>query len=261
MKITIKELLKWAMDSMGLEIRKKPEFVLPFNFLETILETVLSYEKKINIVQIGANDGVFGDPIHNFVMENKKFTNALLIEPQNEIIKYLKHAYSTHPNILIYNGAIGFEDNLLLYRIKPDLWRFFNAPYLKYAPEYRAPSGVTSANREHVFTAAKKYLDNNIEIEDALEKLYVPCKRLRVLLSEMKFPDKIHLLQIDTEGMDDQVIYASDIDYLQPTLINFESKNLNKKNKYKLEEYLSQIGYRLYNWNKSDTIAIKKMKN
>lgn len=262
MKSLIKQEVNRFVESIGLEIRRRVHAIplTPFNFLETMLERVRSTEKMIHIVQIGANDGLHGDPIHNFLIQNKKFTKALLIEPQPDIIGYLKSTYAHHPNISIFNGAIGAEPKLLLYRIKPNLWSSFHAPWLIHAPHYRVPSGLTSANKELVMKAAGRYLDCHLSPENAIEKITVPCRRLKTLLSEMDFPMDIHLLQVDVEGEDDQVIYASDIDELQPTIINYESKLLSRIKRKKLHNYLSWHGYNLFHWNFSDTLAIQKQK-
>jgi len=260
MKSLIKHLVNYLLESFGLEIKRKAKPVPSCNTLETVLQCIVASEKMMNIVQVGANDGSHSDPIHNFLMENKEFTNALLIEPQPDIIQYLENSYANHPNVTIFNGAIGDGDKLLLYRIKSKLWSYFHAPYLEDAPDYRAPSGFTSVNKQHVVNAAKEYLDDTLSPEDAVEEINVPCKRLYDLISDMDFPKKIHLLQVDTEGADDQVIYACDIDELRPTIINYEYKHLNSDRNAKLEDFLVSNGYKLYQWNASDTLAIKRRK-
>ena len=254
----VKQLGKRILGSVGLAISRKVEAAPSCNTFEAVLQSIVASEKMINVVQVGANDGSHNDPIYAFLMENKEFTKALLIEPQPDIIQYLKNAYTAHPNISIFNGAIGADDSLLLYRIKPALWSSFHAPYLKDAPDYRAPSGLTSANKAHVIKWAREYLDHSLSTEEAIEEIKVPCRRLRELLSEMNFPMKIHLLQVDAEGADDQVIYACDIDELRPSIINFESKHLGNDKKDDLEKYLTCNGYKLYDWNESDTLAIRR---
>lgn len=252
----IKKLIKGLVSLVGLEIGRKGRFQPSFNLLDVVLEAVASSQNMLNIVQVGANDGSHGDPIHNFLIENKDRTNALLIEPQPEIIPYLQRAYVEHPRVSIFKGAIGESESLLLYRIRPDLWSSFHAPYLRQAPEYRAASGLTSASREHVMKAARKYLDRNVSAEEAVETIEVPCRRLADLMSSMAFPMDIHVLQVDAEGADDQVIYACDIGELQPVVINFESMNLDKGRLADLESFLSRKGYKIFRWSKSDTVAI-----
>ncbi|MFU8821693.1 MAG: hypothetical protein ACNA8G_09055 [Gammaproteobacteria bacterium] len=67
----------------------------------------------------------------------------------------------------------------------------------------------------------------------------------------------LHLLQVDAEGADDEVLYACNISELRPALINFESKHLVGQRMAKLQAFLSGLGYTLYQWNKTDTVALR----
>lgn len=258
------KLIKMGINSIlakfGYEVRRKNKPARSCNSLEIMMQGIIAVMGTINVVQVGANDGSHNDPIHGLLTTNLNHTRALLIEPQHDIIQYLKNAYLSHPDITIFNGAIGADEKLILYRIKPELWSSFHAPYLKNAPDYRAPSGLTSANKEHVLNAARKYLNNNIDAEAAIEEIQVPCRRLGQLLAEMEFPMNIHLLQVDAEGADDQVLYACEIEKLRPLVINFEFKHLTDHRREKLVAYLIHNEYKLFDWNASDTLAIRLFK-
>ena len=250
-------LVKRLAGRMGYELKKKYGTLPPLDFLETLLLGALAAEERLNIVQVGANDGSHSDPIHRFLMDHKTRTAALLIEPQPEIITYLQAAYADHPGASIYNGAIGASERLVLYRIRPELWDSFRVSYLKGAPAYRAPSGLTSGNKAHVLAAASKHLAGKVAAEDAVEELHVPCMQLKPLLEARGFPLKLHLLQVDAEGADDEVLYACNIGELHPAIINFESKHLVGQRMTDLDAFLSKHGYTLYQWNKTDTVALR----
>ena len=253
----MENIIKQLANRMGYELKRKYGALSQLGFLETLLLGELAAEEALNIVQVGANDGSHSDPIHRFLMSHPHRTTALLIEPQPEIITYLQESYADHPGASIYNGAIGSSDQLVLYRIRPELWDSFHASYLKGAPAYCAPSGVTSANRAHVVAAARRHLQGKIAAEDAVEELRVPCRRLKPLLDERGFPATIHLLQVDAESADDEVLYACNIDMLRPAIINFESKHLDAARKAALESYLSGHGYTLCQWKRTDTVALR----
>lgn len=250
------KLGKQLLGALGLEVRRKSKFAPPLNFFETILEGLMAGRDMLNVVQVGANDGAHNDPIHDFLMQHRQHTNALLIEPQPEIIPYLEAAYAQHPRATLYNGAIGADDELILHRIRPPLWGEFRASYMKGAPAYRAPSGLTSADRAHVLQAARKYLPRGIDAEEAVESFAVPCRTLPGLLEETGFPDRIHLLQVDAEGADDEVIRACDVPRLRPAVINYESRHLPAARREALGALLTGAGYRLFHWRKSDTLAV-----
>lgn len=248
---------KKLFGALGLEVRRKSKFAPPLNFLETILEGLIAGRDMLNVVQVGANDGAHNDPIHAFLMEHRQHTNALLIEPQPEIIPHLEAAYAEHPRVTLFNGAIGADQELILHRIRPALWGEFRATYMRGAPAYRAPSGLTSADRGHVLQAARKYLHGTVDAEDAVEAFAVPCRKLPQLLAETGFPTPIHLLQVDAEGADDEVIRACDVPGLRPAVINYESRHLPAARREALEALLTGEGYRLFHWHKSDTLAVR----
>jgi FkbM family methyltransferase len=250
-------IVKQLANRMGYELKRRYGTLPQLEFLETLLLGALAAEEALNIIQVGANDGSHSDPIHRFLMSHPHRTTALLIEPQPEIITYLQASYADHPGASIYNGAIGSSDQLVLYRIRPELWDSFRVSYLKGAPAYCAPSGLTSANRAHVVAAAGRYLKGKIAAEDAVEELQVPCRQLKPLLDERGFPAPIHLLQVDAEGADDEVLYACNIDALRPAIINFESKHLEMARQAALETYLAGHGYTLHQWKRTDTVALR----
>lgn len=76
---------------------------------ESSLLALLSKTDQLNIVVVGANDGLVGDPIYDFVRMFPERTHLLLVEPQKELIPYLKENYSFHPDYTVFNGAVGSE--------------------------------------------------------------------------------------------------------------------------------------------------------
>lgn len=229
------------------------------SYLEQFLESLALRKDVLNIVQVGANDGRINDPIYDFVMSNKKRTRLLLIEPQPELIPILQQNYKGHPCAVIFNGAIGPLATFALFRVKPELWRYYDPPYMKEAPAYRVPSGLASGSRQHIMDHAGGNLPRALPIEDCLEELQVPSRRLIEL--ECDFPQlrDIDLLQIDTEGLDDVTVRSCNIDILAPKLINYEFCHLGTERHEKLKDYLVDHNYRLFQWNASDVLAVSAL--
>jgi hypothetical protein len=226
-------------------------------YIQLMTEFIRIYG-KLNIVQIGANDGQINDPIYDFVIRNKEFTNIALIEPQTSIIKYLEKNYETHPNAGIYNVAIGPEQNLTLFRVKPEYYDVFIKRYFQDSPNYRVPSGFTSSIKSHVVKHITGNIPENLTVEQVIEEMIIPCLTLTNFKKSINWGEKIiHVLQIDTEGMDDQTIYSSDIKTNSPLMINYEHFHLKKESEEKLHAHLSQYGYHIYKYSNSDTIATK----
>lgn len=229
---------------------------LGLTFLDVLLEGYLAAKGRINVVQIGANDGKINDPIFPFVMRNRSATRILLIEPQTEVVPFLRENYAGHPDATIHEGAIGNAEALHLYRVKPALWNAYNPPYLKDAPAYRVPSGFTSSSIDHVRQHAKGNFRIDAPLDECIEQISVPCTALHALLARLSWGFDVDVLQIDAEGADDEVIYAADTDRLRPRLINYERSHLSEGRRQKLETFLAHQGYKILHWSGSDTTAI-----
>ncbi len=67
------------------------------DFLEGIVIFILSIQKKVKIIQIGANDGVNGDPLSEIVKKYKSNIKYLGIEPDEEtFLKLKKNNFKTY---------------------------------------------------------------------------------------------------------------------------------------------------------------------
>lgn len=225
-------------------------------YLEVLLDGYLAAKGRMNFVQIGANDGKINDPIFPFVMRNKTATRILLIEPQPEIVPFLRENYAGHPDATIHVGAIGTGEAMVLFRVKPELWNSYNPPYMQDAPAYRVPSGFASSSIQHVRRHAEGNFRIAAPVEDCLEGLSVPCTTLHALISRLSWTEDVDVLQVDAEGADDEVIYASDTHRLRPRLINYERSHLTEERRQRLCAFLTGQGYRILHWSASDTTAI-----
>ena len=226
------------------------------DYYNELLNGYLKAKVNTNIVQIGANDGKINDPIYSTVMEHKNATTILLVEPQPEVMPYLFENYRAHPRCTIFNGAVGFDGNLTLYRLKPSLWDLFIRRYLQDAPAYRVPTGFSSQIKAHTINHIRGNLPSTIEEFDALEELKVPSASLLTILKKNNFPFKIDVLQVDCEGMDDVVLYCCDLSKTSPEIINFEHCHLPIERYKNLSSYLKKLGYLIIPWSISDSIAI-----
>lgn len=244
---------------LGYEISKKPAALTgrELTHLESCLHLLANMRQPINIVQVGANDGITNDPIYDFISKHPYSTRVILCEPQTYLIPELEKNYCYHDAKYIFNGAIGPETSLKLYRIKRECWPECSVPYAKDWPEYRAPTGVTSSSYDHVLTWVSKYYKGNLKHSDVIEDVSVDCVNVRQLLRKACLFETMDVLQVDAEGFDDQVIYASNIEEFLPLVVNFEYGNLPQKRARELREYLNQRGY-VFSQHGIDGLAIRK---
>ena len=226
----------------------------PKNFFQNIFYQLYK-DKDPNIVQIGVCDGVYNDPIHLLVKNHFPNSKLILIEPQPFLAPVIKDNYAFNPNVAIESIAIGSSGELTLYQLKEEYYELFEKR-VPGVPAYRLPAGSVSADKQHMVKRLTGNLPSNINIDDAIAELKVPCVNLDYILSKHKISN-YGLLQIDTEGFDDEVIYHSSIDKVSPTLIHFEYCHLNNVRLENLKSYLANFGYELHIYNNEDALALK----
>ena len=208
---------------------------------------MLAIKNKLNIIQIGANDGKTLDPVYKKNLEHGK--KILLIEPQKIYNEILLNNYSDFKGELnIENVAIGEKnEDLEFYILKEEYW-----------DEYKNKFG-REANS--LFSFRKELLAGLIaprlgikfsEIDNYITTLDVNIVSLQNLIKKYNF-NEIDLLQIDAEGYDFKIINS--LGNIKPKLINFESFRLSGGEWDSFKEFCKINGYG-YIQGTMDTLAI-----
>jgi len=251
----MKALAKKLFNHLGYDIRRITSEQPIANIFQIAFTTLMASKQNVSVVQVGANDGMLNDPLYPMMRQFADRAKIMLIEPQPALIPYLTENYQFHPSALIHNVAIGDNGSLDLYAIKKDAWGALDVPYAKDWPRYRAPTGVTSGNRDHVEAWLARHYRGKKSLDEIVEKLSVPCGPLLPLLEENGWERKIDVLQVDAEGYDDQVIYACAVTETKPQLINFEWHSIQATGRSSLQSYLEEQGYVLF-LNGGDMLAV-----
>ena len=167
---------------------KNKNYLLNFSSLK--LEKIIAHlaEKKIinSLVQIGANDGVSHDHLHNII---KKFQlKSLLLEPIKKYFLDLQNNYLNFDNVKIENSALSVNNEIIfLYMVNPE-----------YSNKYGTiSSGISSFYKKHL-------------IQHGIKKKHIVQEKVNqisfdVLLQKYNFKS-FDLLLIDTEGYDCQIV-------------------------------------------------------
>ena len=167
---------------------KNKNYLLNFSSLK--LEKIIAHlaEKKIinSLVQIGANDGVSHDHLHNII---KKFQlKSLLLEPIKKYFLDLQNNYLNFDNVKIENSALSVNNEIIfLYMVNPE-----------YSNKYGTiSSGISSFYKKHL-------------IRHGIKKKHIVQEKVNqisfdVLLQKYNFKS-FDLLLIDTEGYDCQIV-------------------------------------------------------
>ncbi len=215
-------------------------------------------QKKIKIIQIGANDGKLSDPLNAFNNDDNKYYNRvhyLGIEPQKIPFNELMKTYRGFKNFNFIQAAVGKKGKYKFY--------CFNNKYLDYCKNngITYTYGLNSLLKENL---SKRLIKKNLNPDDYITSYEIDVDTLYNILNKNNYDldayKNIDLLQIDAEGYDDQVIYNTDLDFFRPKYINFEYKNLNKTKLDTLMKFLNQNSYECLIYKKNDCLAVLREK-
>jgi hypothetical protein len=116
----IKTLLRKAAARVGYEIRKAPlPGFLPARIFDLVVQyVILTRGESLRFIQVGANDGRYGDPLRRYVL--KYPWKGILVEPQPEVYEALKLNYAGLEDRLFFeNVAISTDaGGMTLYRAR-----------------------------------------------------------------------------------------------------------------------------------------------
>ena len=167
---------------------KNKNYITKFSYLnlEKIITTLV--EKKIinSLIQIGANDGISHDHLHNII---KKYSlESLLLEPIEKYFFDLKNNYSNYKNVRIENSALSVNNEILfLHKVNP---KYFN----KYGT---LSSGISSFYKDHL-------------VKHGIKKQHIIKEKVnQISFNELLIKYSINsfdLLLIDTEGYDCRIV-------------------------------------------------------
>jgi FkbM family methyltransferase len=246
MKRRVLDVLRSLLIRQGYKLVRAPralaslpegDLVLDFDHVIKGFLSDLETPSDFFFVQVGAFDGVAGDPIHGFVKQYG--WKGVLVEPQHEAFETLKANYEESPGLRFENAAISTESGT------KDLFRVSSSD--SNSPAWVGQ--VASFDRGNVEKHARKWQLGEIQ------SVKVNAISFTDLAQKHRI-DVIDLLQIDTEGFDFEVIKMVDFDRLPPAIIHYEHCHLGKANAEASFRFLIERGYRV-SVGETDTIALK----
>ncbi|NEO85610.1 MAG: FkbM family methyltransferase [Spirulina sp. SIO3F2] len=201
-------------------------------------------------VQIGSNDGLQGDAIHNIVMNNTKW-RGLLVEPVPFLFERLKNNYYRSDRFIFENVAIAPEKGVTKFYYVSESAK---AELGEKLPEWFDQLG--SLDRAHIFKHLPPdlnaaHLDPYI-IEAEIESLTMPD-----LLARNQI-ETIDLLHIDTEGFDYKILSQIDFKQYHPRVVLYEHIHLPETEKMAAESLLKAHNYCCSPHGRFDTLALRQ---
>lgn len=226
-----KDIVKKLLATNGYRISKIGPYSV-FDF-ESFLYRHLEVHKTFSFVQIGANDGIMGDPIYNFNQKNSAVVSGYVLEPLPDIFRKLSENYKLCPNVKPVNLAIhATESEMVLHRVKPS--------EASEVPEWA--NAVASFDKAH--WEKTKLVANS----DLMEEVKVSCVSFSDFIESNSIKD-LDLLLIDTEGYDYEILMSIDFNHIKPKIIRFEHglRNglMSNKNFKNVCNHLNSFGYQI----------------
>lgn len=203
---------------------------------------------QVNFVQIGANDGLRNDPMRDFIVRNQGW-KGILVEPlpysYNSLIK--NYAYLGRQNLHFENAAVGEDD-------QPDLafWSYKESFLSGLSHEQQEGfRRKSSFSQEHLL----KFLPESIDLQNTIESVPVKIISVKSLLEKYGMDtSNLHLLAVDAEGYDREIIETTLAHGVKPDVIYFESHHLPEMDVF--FDTLTKHDYLIQEYRR-DTIALR----
>jgi FkbM family methyltransferase len=173
--------------------------------------------RSATLVNIGANDGVTGDPLYNLIRANPQWT-VLFIEPIKALHERLKLNFPTG-NYLFERVAIADQAGTKPFyyvsdemkTTKPDVPWWYDQ--------------LGSFNREHILKHDVQY---GTGYEPFIVSEDIPCDTLCAVLTKHRLISAVDIFHIDTEGYDYEILKQIEFSSKRLRAIFYENKHLTK---------------------------------
>lgn len=210
--------------------------------MQELIVNALDGNPSVFFVQVGSNDGLQGDPIHDLIIERKNWA-GIFIEPVDFLFRRLRSNYGEAERFRFENVAIGTERGLKkFYYVSEKARTELELPYWH--------DQLGSFDKNHITTS----LGN--EVTPYIIDADVECLPLQDVLDRNQVK-AIDLLHIDTEGFDYQVLSQVDFHRYKPRVVLFEHHLLPDKEFSNAQKLLRGAGYRWFEFGQ-DILAIRK---
>jgi FkbM family methyltransferase len=224
-------------------VRRSPPILwdFPDSELRISLDLILAHYRQFHpdvfFLQVGAFDGVAGDPLYPLV--EKHGLRGVLVEPQKDAFEKLRTHYEKFgARFTLVNAAIAAKDGKVpLYRIKP------GATGPEWLPQIASLDRKTVLRHE----LAVPNIESLVVVEEVQSLTFTSLFKNAGIT-------RVDLLQIDTEGYDAEMLRLFDLGSRRPPIVRFEHKHLSREVHENCIRELIGLGYKLA-LSEGDTLA------
>ena len=197
--------------------------------------------RSVQVVQIGSNSGMSGDPLHILFLKNKNW-KGLFVEPVPYLFEQLKKNYPNDSRLKFENAAINDGAVAEFHWIDPLIKEKESG-----LPFYYDQLG--SFKKEHISKVLGTQYEQYI-ISEKIAGLTLPN-----LFKKYKI-EHCDLLHIDVEGYDWVVLSQFEKEKFQPTFIMYEGAHLSEADLQASFDFLSG-NYQLHRHH-GDILAVNR---
>jgi FkbM family methyltransferase len=205
--------------------------------IHDILEYQLARSAVLNVIIVGAFDGLENDPLADFT--SKGLCAGVCVEPQPQAFARLRDNIRSS-SLSLVNAAVDVRQGYRTMFYVPE-----NAPGM---PAWIGQ--LASFDRGHI----ERHEPLCPGVTRLVRSIEVPTVTFDALLDRHSF-DRLDVLQIDAEGYDAVLLKAFPFERLKPALILFEIRHMAPTLREEIELVLGAIGYALYNFG-DDQLAV-----
>jgi FkbM family methyltransferase len=204
---------------------------------DIIARRMLDVGQSLTFIQVGAFDGVTGDPLHPYIDRYK--WRGVLLEPQPGPAAQLRKLYSGNERIVVLEAAVDSERRTRrLFTVESDV-----------APDWAG--GMGSFDREQI----TKHAPLVPGLHEMIRERSVDCITFADILEHLS-GEAADILQIDAEGADELILSLFPFERVKPAIVHWEIKNLTKLQRELCLERLSDFGYRFAPSGDEDMLAV-----
>lgn len=227
-----KALLRDRLRAQGFEVvRREATNGRSLSLFKLLVERVIAKSGNGTIVQIGAHDGFFDDPVHEVVVSLG--SQAILVEPLPDVFKRLRENYAGVQGLQFENVAIGAQTG------RGDIFRV--NPNVAGLPQWL--HSVASFDKTLLLRQQKRV--RGIDIRPHIEAVPVPIVTMGELLERHPKQRPIIALQVDAEGYDFVVVKSAAEAGCLPPVVAYEHKHMTYSDQIACRDFLSGHGYAL----------------
>jgi FkbM family methyltransferase len=217
----LRHTLAWRRASWLYHLRAHHRRPWPANLEQFLGYYFQHFPAHGTIVQIGANDGVSGDPLHSFIRDGS--IQAVLVEPVPSLFARLQHTYDGKAGVQLVNCAVAAEPG------DRNIYVVDNARGVY--PTFFDQLG--SFDRSVLEKQAREHPG----ILEDIVPISVPCLSPDMLLEQARF-DRVTVLQTDVEGYDLDILELIDLDLWRTEVVIFEHAHLSAP---RYQRYLDRL--------------------